>query len=374
MLTGLRVIEIGQAFSAPFGAEILGFLGAEVIKIERPGGDDTRSWGQEFKDGASITFHVVNRNKKSVVLDLKDPRDKAALEELIGSADAFIHNMRPGAAERLGLGSETLRSKFPRLIYAEIGAFGHKGPMKSEAGYEILMQAFSGIMSITGDPDGMPVRSGPSICDFGSGMWLALGVLAALNQRQQTGQGCVINTSIFETGLNWALVASGGYLAQGQPPQRIGNGHPDLVPYGLFPSKDGALIIGAGNNRLFEKLIKVLGCESMMDDPRFQTNSTRIKHRQEVQEIISAALHKDTTDNWLIRLKEAGVPCSPVQSVPQALDHPQTQALDILQSTADSPDLRFIGLPLSFDGKRPDLRSTIPAAGASNDEILKKQN
>ncbi len=370
MLNQVRVIEIGQAFSAPFAAEILGFLGAEVIKIERPGGDDTRGWGEHYKDGSSITFHMVNRNKKSVVLDLKDSQDKARLDELIGTADVFVHNLRPGSAENLGLGSETLCKRFPRLIYAELGAFGHVGPKRHEAGYEMLMQAFSGIMSITGETDGIPVRSGPSICDFGSGMWLALGVVAALNQRFQTGKGCVVNTSIYETALNWLLVASGDYLAYGRSPVRGGNGHPAIVPYGLFQTKDGALILGAGNDRLFAKLLKVFNREDLLDNPRFQTNAVRVRNRKLVEGEIAAIFVNETTQHWISALTEADVPCSALQTVPEALEHPQTKALKILQATHDHPELRFIGMPLSFNGERPELRTTAPSAGEDTEEVL----
>ncbi len=370
MLDNIRVIEIGQAFSAPFAAQILGFLGAEVIKIERPGGDDTRDWGERLADGSSMIFHSVNRNKKSVVLDLKNPDDKARLEELIGTADVFVHNLRPGSAEKLGLGGESLLEKFPRLIYAELGAFGHLGPMRHEAGYEMLMQAFSGIMSITGEADGIPVRCGPSICDFGSGMWLALGMVAALNRRLQTGEGCIVSSSIYETALNWISVASGDYLGHAKEPERVGNGHPALCPYGLFQTKDSALILGAGNDRLFEKLVKVLNREDLMDDPRFQTNGARIKNRKVVEGEIAAILLRDATQHWVSVITEAGVPCSPLNTIPEALEHPQTKALKILQAADNSPELQFIGLPLSFNGERPKLRNAGPNIGEDTEAVL----
>ena len=370
MLNGVRVVEIGQALSAPFASETLGFLGAEVIKVERPSGDDTRVWGEQYRNGSSVIFHMVNKNKKSVVLDLTQFADKKRLLAVISSADVFLHNMRPGSAEKMGLGAEALRQKFPKLIYGELGAFGNKGPLRNEAGYEMLMQAFSGIMSITGEPNGLPVRAGPSICDLGAGMWLALGILAALLKRQQTGKGCTISTSIFETALFWSLLPSADYVGHGRLPERAGNGHPAITPYGLFETSDGSLILGAGNDRLFAKLAKALDREDLAADPRFKENQSRLKHRRVIEGLVAEKLLGDTTDHWVSVLATAGVPCSPLQTVPEAIEHPQTTALGILQQSEGAPDLRIIGLPISFDGERPALRTSAPALGADNKAVL----
>lgn len=369
MLNGIRVIEIGQAFSAPFGAEILGFLGAEVIKIERPGGDDTRGWGQPFKGDSSMTFCIVNRNKKSVVLDLKQDADREKLDSLIATSDVFLHNLRAGAAEKLGFGAEQMMKKYPALIYAELGAFGNVGPLKEAPGYEMLMQAFSGIMSITGEVDGSPVRAGPSICDFGSGMWLAIGVLTALIERQKTGKGTVVSTSLYEAALNWLLVASGEYFAHGQVPGRVGNGHPDIAPYGLYYTQDGSVILGAGNDRLFGKLAGVLGRNDLLDDERFTTNAARLRNRTALDAEIIDMFKAQTSAYWLQTLKNAGVPCSPVQTVSEALEHPQTAALGIIQHSEDSPDVGYIGLPINFNGERPKLRASAPDLGRDTDSF-----
>jgi formyl-CoA transferase len=242
--------------------------------------------------------------------------------------------------------------------------------MSHEPGYEMLMQAFSGIMSITGETDGDPVRCGPSVCDFGSGMWLALGVVAALNRRLQTGEGCIVNTSVYEAALNWILVASGDYLGHGKEPVRVGNGHPAICPYGLYRTKDGALILGVGNDRLFAKLVKVLNRENLLDDPRFRTNTARISHREVVEEEIAGVFSQNTTRHWISVLTGAGVPCSPLHTVPEALEHPQTKALKILETAEDAPELRFIGLPLSFNGVRPGLNEAAPNVGEDTDAVL----
>lgn len=370
MLNGIRVVEIGQALSAPFASETLGFLGAEVIKVERPSGDDTREWGEPYRDGSSVIFHMVNRNKKSVVLDLAQSGDREKLLAVIGSADVFLHNLRPGSAERMGLGAEALRRQFPKLIYGELGAFGNRGPLRDGAGYEMLMQAFSGIMSITGEPEGVPVRAGPSICDFGSGLWLALGVLAALLKRQQTDAGCTVSTSIYETGLFWSLLPSADYVGHGRQPGRVGNGHPAITPYGLFETGDGSLILGAGNDRLFARLARALDREELAADPRFKENRSRLKHRRVIEGLVAEILLGNTTEHWMSVLSAAGVPCSPVQSVPEAIEHPQTKALGILQQSEGAPDLRIVGLPLSFDGERPALRTSAPKLGADNETVL----
>jgi crotonobetainyl-CoA:carnitine CoA-transferase CaiB-like acyl-CoA transferase len=370
MLSGIRVVELGQILAAPFAAEILGDLGAEVIKVEKPGGDDARQWGPPFWDGDAALFHQMNRNKQSVVLDLKDPEQYDRLVELIASADVFIHNLRPGSAKELGLDPAELRKSFPRLIYADLGAFGHVGPMCGRPGYELLVQAFGGPMSVTGETGGSPVRCGPSINDLGTGMWAAIGILSALVRRGGTGEGCLIQTSLFETALCWVGIHVANYLASGKAPERQGAGHPSVVPYQIFETKTGSLIVAAGNDRLFAKLADLLGHPEWKVDPRYVTNGARVQNRAVLEQTLHSILAARTKEEWAIEFEAAGIPCSPVLTIPEVLVEPQTDALGMLQDVPDRPGVKLIGLPLSFNGERPQPRLPPPKLGAQSDETL----
>ncbi|MGL4290175.1 MAG: CaiB/BaiF CoA transferase family protein [Phreatobacter sp.] len=371
LLSGIRVVELGQILAAPFAAEILGDLGADVIKVEKPnGGDDARGWGPPYWEGDAALFHQMNRNKRSVVLDLKTPQGLQDIVALIGTADVFVHNLRPGAAEALGLGAKDLREQFPSLVYADIGAFGHKGPLDRRAGYELLVQAFSGVMSITGEPGGMPVRTGPSINDLGTGMWAAIGILAALTHRAKTGEGCLLQTSLFETALCWAGIPIANHRASGARPERMGSGHPSVVPYGAFPTATGPLIVAAGNDRLFERLAEALGKPQWARDDRFARNDGRVRARTELENLIIDALRKKSRDEWISLFEAKGIPCAPIMEIPEVLAHPQTLALEIMQKTPESEAIELVGLPLSIDGKRPAPRRRRLALGADTSDVL----
>lgn len=366
LLAGIRVLELGQILAAPYAAEILADLGAEVLKIERPeGGDDARGWGPPFWNGDAALFHQMNRNKRSVALDLKSPEGLARMLELLGETDVFVHNLRPGLPEKLGIGPQAMRERFPRLIYADIGAFGHLGPMKRQPGYELLVQAFGGPMSITGEADGTPVRCGPSINDLGSGMWAAIGVLGALVRRARTGEGCLVQTSLFETAIAWTSIATSNFLASGTPPRREGSKHASVVPYGAFPTADGPLIIGAGSDRLFRKLAEVLGHPEWALDPRFLANSDRVTNREAIEALVSAELRARPRAEWAELLEAAGVPCASIQSIPEVLSHEQTTALGMVQEVPDTPEVRLVAMPLSFDGVRPVARLASPQLGGA---------
>lgn len=371
LLRGVRVVELGQILAAPFAAEILGDLGADVIKVEKPnGGDDARGWGPPYWDGDAALFHQMNRNKRSIVLDLKTSEGRDSILALIGTADVFVHNMRPGAVEALGLGAAALRAAYPRLIYADIGAFGHAGPLKDRPGYELLLQAFSGIMSITGEPGGLPVRSGPSISDLGTGMWAAIGILAALFDRTRTGEGCLVQTSLFETALCWTGIPIANHLASGTRPERLGSGHPSVVPYGTFPTATGPLIVAAGNDRLFARLAEVLGHPAWAADDRFATNDGRVRARTEIENLVAAALKQRPRDEWIALLEAKGIPCAPIMEIPEVLEHPQTRALDIIEASPGSSEIRLVGLPLSIDGERPKPRRPHLRLGADTHDVL----
>ncbi len=370
LLTGITVIEVGLNLAGPLAGEILADLGAEVIKVERPqGGDDARGWGPPFVQGSSVTFHSMNRNKQSITVDFKNPDELARLHHLIGEADIFLHNLRPGVAEEVGLGAETLLKLNPRLIYCAISAFGHQGPLRSKPGYEILLQAFAGLMSVTGEADGPPVRMGTSVVDFGTGMWTAIAALAALHQRDQTGRGCVIHTSLFETALFWLCNFFARYLASGEIPQRHATGSPTQVAFGAFETQNGPLVIGVANDRLFAKLAHALNRPEWADDPRFRTSADRLAHRDLLIGEIRALLRQATKEQWMERLEAAGIPCAPILTLPEVLAHPQTQALGILQTPPGS-ELKLLGLPLSFNGVRPALRHRAPYLGEHNPQVF----
>ena len=291
------------------------------------------------------------------------------LMKLLETADVFIHNLRPGAANALGLTPELLRARWPKLIYADIGAFGHLGPLRSQPGYELLMQAFGGVMSITGEADGAPVRTGPSVNDLGTGMWAAIGILGALVRRATTGEGCLLQTSLFETSLCWTGIPVANYLASGTPPARMGSGHPSVVPYGSFPTATGPLIVAAGNDRLFARLGKALGHSSWATDERFSTNDARVRHRAELEELIASALSERSRDHWIERFEADGIPCAPILNIPEVLAHEQTKALGMLQAVPESDEIRLMGLPICIDGERPVPRRPHLKLGQHTDEI-----
>lgn len=366
-LNNVRVVEMGQAFAAPFSAEILANLGADVIKVERPGsGDETRRWGPPFWGKDAAVFHSINGNKKSVALDLKDPQGQEDFKTLISGADVFLHNLRPGALGKLGLGPDELIDQFPRLIYAEISAFGHLGPLKMLPGYEILSQAFGGVISITGEAGRTPVRCGPSVCDFGSGMWLAIGILAALHERERTGRGGLVQTSLFETALSWTTVSASSYLASGEEPVRMGAGHHLIAPYGYFETKTRPMMLACASDNLFQKLARAIGRPEWIEDERFRDNPGRVRNKDLIEGLIADILKTERQQHWFDLLNDAGVPCSPVNTIPDALDHDQTKALGIVQTDPDNPEISCVGFPVSIDGKRPGLRHGAPALGSSS--------
>ncbi len=365
-LENIRVVEMGQAFAGPWSAEILANLGADVIKVERPGsGDETRRWGPPFWGKDAAVFHAVNSNKKSVTLDLKDEKGREDFLTLVGGADIFLHNMRPGVLDKMGLGFTDLTTRFPRLIYGEISAFGHTGPLKMMPGYEILSQAFGGVMSMTGEADRPPVRCGPSICDFGSGMWLTIGILAALQERERTGKGGVVQTSLFETALSWTTVSASSYYASGEEPARMGAGHYLIAPYGYFETATRPMMVACASENIFRKLAVALDHPEWIEDPRFCDSPSRVRNKALIEGMIADILKTERQQHWFEVLNAAGVPCSPVNKVSEALGHDQAEALGIVQSDPANPEIKNVGFPVSLNGKRPALKSGAPELGSS---------
>jgi crotonobetainyl-CoA:carnitine CoA-transferase CaiB-like acyl-CoA transferase len=367
-LAGIKVVEIGQNIAGPYAGEVLATLGADVVKVERPEGDDARGWGPPFWRGTSAIFHTINRNKRSITLDLKDPSAVAWLKDYLAEADVLLHNLRPGAMAELGLDAESLCARYPRLVYGALSAFGHKGPRRLQLGYEPLVQAFAGIFSVNGAEDGEPARVGVPILDMGTGMWLALGCIAALLRRTQTGRGGTVDASLFETALTWLTVAFSNFQVSGQVPVRHRTGSRRLIVFEAFAATDGEIIIAAANDRLFRKLAIALGRPEWAEDERFTTNAQRLAHKDVLLPEIRAIIARQPSEHWVDLLEAAGVPCAPVQDVKHAVAEPQAAALGMIADVPES-GLSLIGLPLSFDGERPPMRRRAPELGEHNGEL-----
>lgn len=369
-LSGLVVVEIGHSIAAPYAGMILGELGAEVIKVENPqGGDACRGWGPPFLDGAATCFHAVNRAKSGITIDLADPADTARLRALIlERADVVLHNLKFGALDRYGLGAADLVAAKPALVCSNLGAFGAKGPLRDRPGYDPMMQAYSGLMSLLGEDSRPPVRVPASIVDMGAGMWSVIGILAALQERGRTGKGGIVDTSLYETGLAYMSILFAAYLANGEIPARHGSGVDMIVPYQAFAAADGYMMVAAGNDNLFRRLCAALERPGLAEDPRFCGNKDRVVHRRELIPILADIFATRTRTEWAALLEAAGIPNGPINTLDQVVADPQTTALGMIQRRAGS-ELALLGLPLSFDGVRPAFAKAAPALGEDNPTI-----
>ncbi|WP_353210225.1 CoA transferase [Rhodovarius sp.] len=362
-LAGIKIVELGQVLAGPFAGAIFADLGALVIKVEKPdGGDDARQMGAAFRDGDALIFKDFNRGKRSLALDLKSPEGIAALHAELANADIMLHNLRPGAAEALGIGAAAITARHPRLIYCEMGAFGHMGPLARRPGYEPLLQAYCGLSAITGAPDGPPTRMGASVVDQGTGMWTVIGALAALAERARTGQGGVVNTSLYETATMWAGQKLSAFVNQGELPQKHASGHPAFVPYQGFDTADGPVLVCCGNDRLFAKFAALLDRPEWIADPRFATNRARLTNQGELLPMIAVLMAERPRQKWLAALEAAGVPCAPINTIPELAADPQTAALGML-APVPGTDYQLVALPLSFQGQRPAITAPAPALG-----------
>ncbi len=360
-LEGVRVVDVTSSLAGPYCTEILGALGADVVKVEHPErGDEARAWGPPFWEDTSVMFYAANLSKRSLALDVKRGRD--VLLRLVERADVFLQSLRPGTAQRLGFGAEELRALNPRLVYCDIGAFGRVGPLRERPGYDPLLQAFGGIVSVTGEPDRPGVRVGASIVDQGTGTWAALGILVAL----YAGGGRTVDVSLFETVVALLPYQVTSYLAAGVVPGRHGTAFPLIAPYQVFRVRDEELMIAAGNDGLFARLCDALGVPELATDTRFATNPDRLQRRDELAKLLQARLTDERLAEVLARLEAAGVPAAPVNDVGQVAEHEQTAALGLIQQTPE-PAVAF---PVSFDGERVAHRSPPPRLGEHTAEIL----
>lgn len=373
-LENIVVVELGHSVAAPIAGLVLAELGATVIKVENPkGGDDARNWGPPFLHGAAGMFQAINRNKYSAALDLKDDAERETLRRyILEHADVVVQNMRPGLVERYQLDAASLREHKPQLIYCNLTAFGAEGPLKSTPGYDPLLQAFGGLMSVTGHEGAEPVRTGPSIIDQGAGMWAVIGILSALLRRNQTGEGCEVNTSLFETALSWMCMATAMYLASGNVPKRVGSENGGMAPYKAYQATDGWVVIAAANDNLFRRFAQAVGHPEWPNDPEMNSNSNRVRNRAKVNALVADVIATQPRQYWIDALAAAQVPCAPLQSLDEVLNHPQTAAVGMLQTSSDGK-FQLMGLPLQFDGERPAFRKNPPALAEDND-LLRPEN
>ncbi len=371
-LEGIKVVELAQNLAGPFCAEILSHLGAEVIKVEKPGiGDDARNWGKALSGGAGASFNAINLNKKSVVLDLKDPAARAKLLPVIDAADVVVQNMLPGALEKLGLGAKDLMARNPRLIYCSVSAYGNAGPKRNEPGYEPIVQAFSAMSMMSGWPGGPPIRMGTQVLDHGSAMWAAIGILSAVIERARTGRGRLVETSLFETATAWWMNPYSNYAATGDVPERHPSGSNGVVIFSGFDTADGPIVIAAGSDRLFHKLADALGKPEWKTEPGYADNRGRVERKDTLLAECQAVLKTKPRAHWLEVITAAGVPCTPINTLPEMLAEPQTAAMGMLQSVPElDADVKLIGLPLQFDGERPKFRRRAPKLGEHTAEVL----
>jgi formyl-CoA transferase len=372
-LHGVRVLDLTRVLAGPYCTMFLGDLGAEVVKVEQPGvGDDTRGWGPPFAGGESAYFLCVNRNKKSITVDLKSVEGIELLKRLAASADVLIENFRPDTMERLGLGEKDLRAINRRLIYASLSGFGADGPMSAVPGYDLIIQAWGGLMSITGMPDGEPTKVGVAIIDLVAGLMLGKSIAAALFAREKLGVGQKIDTSLLEAEVACLINVGSNYLVEGKIPGRWGNAHPTIVPYQSFKTADGFLVIGGASESIWQRFCPAIGRAELANDPRFAKNANRVENRAALIAILGKIFLSRDTDTWLRILNEAEVPCAPIQTIDKVFASPQVRHRDMLVEV-DHPTagaVRMAGIPVKFSATRASIRLPPPLLGQHTEDVL----
>ena len=373
-LEGIRVLDLSQVVAGPFCSMLLADMGAEVIKVERPGiGDNLRRWGPPFLGGEGVYFLYLNRNKKSITLNLKCEEGKRIFIELLKRSDVLLENFRPGTMERLGLGYEEVSRINPRIIYCRISGYGQTGPHRDRGGYDLLAQGESALISVTGEEDRPPgMKVGVAIVDMGTGLYAVIGILLALMAREKTGRGQLVDVSLLDSAVSWMVQPLGYYLATGQLPRRLGTAHPVAAPYQAFKTKDIYITIGCAAERNWRALCHVLGLEELADDPRFSTNPKRVENREELARILGEVFERESGEVWLRRLQEAGVPCAPVNTVDRLLEHPQLREREMFVDVDHSKAgrLRLTGIPIKLSETPGSIRSPPPLLGEHTEEIL----
>jgi formyl-CoA transferase/CoA:oxalate CoA-transferase len=372
-LAGITVLDLTRALAGPFATMILGDLGADVIKVEDVWhGDDTRRWGPPFQGDDAAYFLSINRNKRGLSVNVKTPEGRQIVQRLAAGSDIVMENFRPGTAARLGLGYEELSAQNPALIYASISGYGQTGPSAGLPGYDAVAQAVSGMMSVTGEADGEPVRSGTSLADVGAGMWALIGILAALHARQATGRGQLVDISLLDGQVAWLTYVAGKYFATGGTPGRYGSAHESVAPYQVFATADEPLMVAVGSDGIWRRFTAATGLDELTDDPRYATNPDRIKHRDTLVPAITQALAARGCVEWTDRLNAAGVPAGPVNTVPAALAQPQIAAREMVVELEHpvAGMLKMLGTPLKLSAQPASIRRPPPVLGQHTDEIL----
>jgi crotonobetainyl-CoA:carnitine CoA-transferase CaiB-like acyl-CoA transferase len=374
-LDGFTVLDFTRVLSGPYCTMQLADMGARVIKIEQPGkGDDTRGWGPPFINGESAYFLSVNRNKESLTLDLKHPAALDVLGRLLERADVLVENFRPGTMTRLGLGYEQLAERFPRLVYCSISGFGQTGPRRTEAGYDAVVQAEGGLMSITGAPDGEPFRLGVAIADIVSGMFAAQGIAFALLARERTGKGQLVDVSMLDATAALLTYQAGNYFATGQTPGRLGNRHPTIVPYETFEASDGTFVIAVGNDEQWRRFCATAGLDALGTDERFATNRARVAHYEVLRPLIAERLASESREFWVDRLRGAGVPCGSVRDVAEVLNDPQIEAREMVRQIEHdvAGAIRVTGVPIKLSATPGAVRTPPPLLGEHTNAVLSR--
>jgi crotonobetainyl-CoA:carnitine CoA-transferase CaiB-like acyl-CoA transferase len=372
-LRDITVLDLSRNLAGPYCTMLLGDLGANVIKVESPGsGDDTRNWRPPEWNGQSATFLACNRNKRSITIDLDTEAGQQLVRRLASRADVVVSSFRPGSLAKRGLDYATFRDLNASLVYCSITAYGSKGPKRDAPGYDPVLQAETGMMSMTGHPDGPPARLGVGAIDLGTGMWAAVGIQAALRNRSESGVGALVEVSLYETAAWWLSYHLEGYLATGESPQRQGNGTPFVAPYEVFATADVDLMVAAGNNRLFVSLCRVLSLPDLATDPAYATNADRVANRVRLHELLEERFRKKTAAEWEVVLGSETIPCSGVRSVADFANDPQLEALGMLVEMPhpDIPDLRVVDIPVTLDGERATHRYPPPRLGEQTTSIL----
>ena len=381
-LDGIKVFDLTRVLAGPHCTQILGDLGAEVIKVERPGsGDDTRGFAPPYQSddkgeqtSESAYYTGANRNKRSITINLSTPEGQALAKKLMADCDILVENFKTGTLERYGLGYDQLKSEFPRLIYCSVTGFGQTGPYAARPGYDGLIQAMGGVMSLTGVPDGEPMKVAVPICDLMAGMYATVGILAAVRHQSETGEGQFIDIGMLDTHIGWLANQGMNYLATGENPDRIGNMHPNILPYQVMPTADGYIVLSVGNDPTFERFCKLAECEELLEDERFQTNAARVSNRDFVTKTLNEITTKKSSEWWLTELEKEKIGCGPINNLDQVFADPHVKARDMVvemdHPTMGNKPIKLIANPIKLSKTPPTYRKAPPLLGQHTDEIL----
>ena len=371
-LNGIKVLDLTRVLAGPYATMLLGDLGADVIKIEQPGtGDESRNFGP-FKNGFSLYFMSVNRGKRSLTLNLKSERGKAVFKQLLAHTDILVENFRPGTMKKLGLDYDALKASHPSLIYAACSGFGQTGPYAEYGAYDMIIQGMGGIISITGEPNGPPVRVGTSISDITAALFTTIGILSALHHRNQTGKGQFVDVAMLDSLVAVLENAVVRYFATGEPPKPLGARHPAITPFEAFASADGHVIIALGNDTLWAKFCEHVNRADLISDKRFQTNADRTENHSELFPILSEIMSQRTTDDWIDALGKIGVPCGPINATDKVVNHPQVQAREMITRVAHqiTGEVEVPGVPIKLSETPGDVDAPAPSLGEHTAEVL----